>query len=284
MKLFCFGFGYSAATLASRLVGRSGVTIAGTRTRVSGADGPVAVAKYQGDGRSADVVTLLADTTHVLISIPPDPAGCAALRHFAADLAALPQLAWVGYLSTIGVYGDQGGAWVDEETPAKPTSERSMRRWRAEQAWSAFARETGKRVQVFRLPGIYGPGRSVFDTLKAGTAKRLIKPGQVFNRIHVADIALALDAAMTRQTPDGLFNITDDEPCAPEDVVSYGAALLGVPPPAEVPYDAAALSPMAASFYAESKRVRNARMKSALGVQLLYPTYREGLRGILAGG
>jgi nucleoside-diphosphate-sugar epimerase len=283
MKLFCFGFGYSATALAARLVDRDGTTIVGTRTRVSDAEGSMRLAAYQGDARNSSVVALLADTTHVLISIPPDVEGCAALRHFGADLAALTSLQWVGYLSTIGVYGDHGGAWVDEDTPAKPGSERSLRRRQAEQAWAAFGRDTGKRVQVFRLPGIYGPGRSVFDTLKAGTAKRLIKPGQVFNRIHVADIAQALDAAMTRASPHDLFNVTDDAPCAPEDVVTYGAALLGIEPPPAMPFDPNRLSPMAASFYAESKRVRNTRLKSGLGVQLLYPTYREGLKGILAG-
>jgi nucleoside-diphosphate-sugar epimerase len=165
----------------------------------------------------------------------------------------------------------------------KPTSERSLRRWHAEQGWQALGLDMGKRVQVFRLPGIYGPGRSVLDTLKAGTAKRLIKPGQVFNRVHVADIAQALDAAMTRPSPHTLFNVTDDAPSAPEDVVTYGAALLGIEPPPLTPFDASRLSPMAASFYAESKRVRNTRMKTALDVQLMYPTYREGLRGIVSG-
>jgi nucleoside-diphosphate-sugar epimerase len=281
MKLFCFGLGYSAAALALRLRVRDGITIAGTRTRVDGAEGPIQIAAYQGDARNAGVVTLLEGTTHVLISIPPDVEGCAALRHFGADLAALPSLEWIGYLSTIGVYGDHGGAWVDEDTPVKPSSERSLRRWQAEQAWSAFGRETGRCVQVFRLPGIYGPGRSVLDTLKAGTAKRLIKPGQVFNRIHVDDIAQALDVAMACPSSHALFNVTDDAPCAPEDVVTYGAALLGMEPPPALPFDASRLSPMAASFYAESKRVGNTRLKTALGVQLLYPTYREGLLAIL---
>ncbi len=288
MKLFCFGFGFSAAALATQLQSRPGVTLAGTRRHVVKTDGvdqsgSVQIAAFHGDGRNNNVVALLANSTHVLVSIPPDKAGCAALRDFGADLAAVPSLRWIGYLSTIGVYGDHGGDWVDEDTPVRPTSERAMRRWHAEQTWTAFGRETGKTVQVFRLPGIYGPGRSALDALKAGTAKRLIKPGQVFNRVHVDDIAQALDKAMARPTPHSLFNVTDDEPCPPEDVVTYGAALLGTEPPPEIPFDASRLTPMAASFYSESKRVRNARLKSALGVTLLYPTYREGLAAILQG-
>ena len=282
MKLFCFGFGYSAAALATRLQGRDDVAIAGTRTRATTdtTDG-IPIAAYQSDARSPAVIDLLTDATHVLISIPPDIEGCAALRHFGDDLAALPSLVWVGYLSTIGVYGDHKGAWIDEDTPVKPASERSLRRWQAEQGWRSFGQASRKSVQVFRLPGIYGPGRSVLDNLRAGTAKRMIKPGQVFNRIHVDDIAQALDVAMLRPTQHDLFNITDDEPCPPEDVVAYGAELLGLPPPPETAFEGARLSPMAASFYAESKRVRNTRLKQSLGVSLIYPTYREGLLGIL---
>ena len=284
MKLFCFGFGYSAAALASRLQGREGLTIAGTRTRVDTVDmSGIPIAAYQGDARSHAVASLLDGATHVLVSIPPDIEGCPALRHFGDDLAASTSLVWVGYLSTIGVYGDQQGAWIDEDSPVKPSSERSLRRWQAEQGWRAFGSTIGKCVQVFRLPGIYGPGRSVLDNLRAGTAKRVIKPGQVFNRIHVDDIAQALDAAMARPSPHDVFNVTDDEPCAPEDVVAYGAELLGLPAPPAVPFDGTRMSPTAASFYAESKRIRNSRLKQALGVALLFPTYREGLLAILQG-
>lgn len=281
MKLFCFGLGYSAARLASRLTGREGASVAGTRTRVTGAEGPIALATFRGDSRSEAVAQLLAGATHVLVSIPPDLEGCPALRCFGADLAALPSLKWIGYLSTIGVYGDHGGAWIDEDTPATPISQRSMQRLRAEQGWAAFGARTGVQVQSFRLPGIYGPGRSVIDTLKAGTAKRVVKPGQVFNRIHVDDIASALLAAMDMPSRYGIFNLTDDEPCPADEVVAYGAELLGIAPPPAVPFDAQRLGPMAASFYAECKRVRNTRMTSALGVRLAYPTYRQGLQAIL---
>jgi nucleoside-diphosphate-sugar epimerase len=243
------------------------------------------IAAYRGDGRSKAVATLLEGTTHVLVSIPPDLEGDATVRDFAADLAALPDLVWIGYLSTIGVYGDVQGAWVDEDSPVRPASERSLKRWRAETQWRDFGRSSGKRVEIFRLPGIYGPGRSVIDALRTGSAKRIIKTDQVFNRIHVADIARVLDAAMALAT-DGrsqfdLFNVTDDEPCPPQDVVAFAAGLLGLPPPPEIAFEDARLSPMASSFYAENKRVRNTRIKSALKVVLQFSTYREGLTAIL---
>lgn len=187
------------------------------------------------------------------------------------------------YLSTIAVYGDHHGAWVDETTPATPASDRGRERVRAEQHWQALGQLHGAPVAVLRLPGIYGPGRSTFDQLRAGTARRIIKRGQVFNRIHVDDIASAIAAVMARRT-GGIFNITDDAPAAPQDVVAYAATLLGSDPPPEVPFDSAAMTPMARSFYGECKRTSNARAKAVLGWQPRYPTYREGLAGILATG
>src|ERR1700674_5595329 len=197
MRLFCFGFGYSAEALARRLSARVSA-IAGTRTSPAGAEAPLGarLAAFQGDGPSAEVRGLLAGTTHLLVSIPPDIEGDMVLRHFHDDIAALPDLAWVGYLSTVGVYGDWLGQWVDETSPTRPTSERSLRRVLAEKAWLAFGSESARRVEIFRLSGIYGPGRSVIDNLRAGTARRIVKPGQVFNRIHVDDIARVLVAAI----------------------------------------------------------------------------------------
>jgi nucleoside-diphosphate-sugar epimerase len=282
MKLFCFGFGYSASVLVGRL---AGVEHAGTRRRMPGTPRPgISLGVFDGATRVPATAHLLNSTTHVLISIPPDLEGCPALRLFRRDLAALPSLVWVGYLSTIGVYGDAKGDWVDENTPVRPASERALRRWQAEQAWRSFGHDTGKRVEVFRLPGIYGPGRSMIDTVRAGTARRIVKPGQVFNRIHVVDIARALEAAMVRPTAFDLYNVTDDEPGPPQDVVTYAAELLGLPAPPEVPFAEASLSPMAVSFYSESKRVRNDRLKSALGFSLAYPSYREGLLAIVREG
>jgi nucleoside-diphosphate-sugar epimerase len=238
------------------------------------------LAPYKGDGPSAQVRSLLAGTTHLLVSIPPDLEGDAVLRDFADDIAALPDLEWVGYLSTVGVYGDAKGAWVDEESPTRPLTERSLRRAQAEQAWLDFGAGAGRRVEVFRLAGIYGPGRSVIDTLRAGTARRIVKPGQVFNRIHVDDIARVLAAAIDRDTGLGVFNVSDDEPAPPEDVVAYAAELLGLPVPPAVPFEEAGLSGMAASFWSECKRIKNERIRRDLEVELMYPTYREGLRAL----
>jgi nucleoside-diphosphate-sugar epimerase len=282
MMLVCFGYGYTAAWLAKRLNTAGGWRVHGTRTVPATAEG-ASLHVYRGDGPTADVSAIVAEATHVLISVPPLGSGCPVLRDFMDDLARATSLTWVGYLSTIGVYGDAGGAWVDEDTPPCPASERARRRCIAEDGWRAFGAATGTRVQVFRLPGIYGPSRSAIDALREGTARRIVKPGQVFNRIHVADIAGALHHAMTSAGPDGVFNITDDEPSPPQDVVAHAARLLGLPTPPDIPFATAELSEMGRSFYAESKRVRNTRMRTVLGYEPVYPTYREGLAAILAG-
>ena len=285
MRLFCFGFGYSAEALARRLSART-AALAGTRTRLAEAAPPLGarLAAFQGDSASAEVRHLLAGTTHLLVSIPPDIEGDMVLRHFRDELAALPDLAWVGYLSTVGVYGDWQGQWVDETSPTRPTSERSLRRVLAERAWLGFGAESGRRVEVFRLAGIYGPGRSVIDNLRAGTARRIVKPGQVFNRIHVDDIAHVLAAAIDQPAAHSVYNVSDDEPAPPQDVVAYAAELLGLPVPPDIPFAQAGLTGMAATFWTETKRVSNARLKTALRVTLAYPTYREGLQALMAGG
>lgn len=281
MRLFCFGYGYSAEALVRRMSPRD-MAVAGTRTNLGEVAEPIVeLALYKGDGPSADVRRLLAGTTHLLVSVPPDLEGDPVLRHHAQDLAGLGDLMWIGYLSTIGVYGDRKGAWVDEDSTTRPSSERSLRRLQAEQSWRAFGEDTGRRVEIFRLAGIYGPGRSVIDNLKAGTARRIVKPGQVFNRIHVDDIARVLAAAIDKDTGHRIYNVSDDEPAPPEDVLAYAAELLGIPAPPEVAFEAAGLTGMAASFWAESKRVKNKRIRQDLGVELTYPTYREGLRSLV---
>ena len=282
MRLFCFGYGYSAESLARRLSPRD-IVVAGTRTSLPEVpEAGVELAAYRGDAPSAEVRRLLSGTTHLLVSIPPDLEGDVVLRHYRDEIAALSDLAWIGYLSTVGVYGNHNGAWVDEESSTRPASERSLRRLLAEQAWRDFRRETGRRVEIFRLSGIYGPGRSVVDNLKAGTARRIVKPGQVFNRIHVDDIARVLAAAIDKDTGHAVYNVSDDEPAPPEDVVAYAAELLGLPVPPALAFEAAGLNAMAASFWAESKRVRNTRIRADLSVELLYPTYREGVRALAA--
>jgi nucleoside-diphosphate-sugar epimerase len=281
MKLLCFGFGYSAQALARKLSGRAD-HITGTHTGPHGSPGRgITLLTYRGDGARPEIREALQEATHVLVSIPPDLEGDVVLRQHGADLAAAPHVHWTGYLSTIGVYGDAKGAWVDETHATRPTSERSLRRIHAENAWGKFAEDTGKRVEIFRLAGIYGPGRSVIDNLRAGTARRIIKNNQVFNRIHVDDIARVLAKAIDTPTQHTIYNVTDDEPAPPEDVVVYAAGLLGMDPPPAIPFEEAGLTGMAASFWTESKRVRNDRIRRDLGAELLYPTYREGLQGIL---
>ena len=283
MKLFCFGFGYTARVLAAELAGADRA-ITGTRRALRASDDTeTPLVAFPGEAREPGVTAALAGATHILVSVPPDIEGDPVLRHHAADIAALPELAWIGYLSTIGVYGDTQGALVNETSPVRPATERSLRRRYAEQSWLRFGKQHDKRVEIFRLPGIYGPGRSVIDNLRAGTAKRIVKPGQVFNRIHVSDLAMVLAKAMRSGPQFDVYNVADDEPAPPEAVVAYAAELLGLPPPLAIPFAEAKLTPMAASFYAECKRVDNARMKAALAIHLAYPTYREGLLSIVTG-
>jgi nucleoside-diphosphate-sugar epimerase len=232
--------------------------------------------KPRADGPDAAAIAeALAQADHVLVSIPPDADGDPVLRHFGNTLKALRPKALV-YLSTVGVYGDHGGAWVDETSECRPISQRSKQRLAAEAAWRRFATETGVPVTILRLAGIYGPGRGPFEKIRHGTARRIIRFGQVFNRIHVDDVASIVEAAFGRRA-DGIFNGVDDEPAPPEDVLTFAAALLGLPPPPEQAFEAAELSEMARSFYGENKRVLNKRIKRDLSVRLAFPSYREGL-------
>ncbi len=284
-RLFAFGLGFSALELAKRLSAK-GWQIAGTarddgkveRLRREGYE----AVQFAGEAGNQALVTRLAGTTHLLHSIPPGADGDPVLAGYREAIAALPSLEWVGYLSTVGVYGDQEGGWVDEGVPPKPNSTRTDARVEAEQAWLQFGQETGVPVQLFRLAGIYGPGRSVFEKLKAGTARRINKDGQVFSRIHVEDIASVLEASIAKPQAGAIYNVADDEPAAPGDVVAYAAELMGMAPPPEVDFAEADLTPMARSFYEGSRRIKNTRIKSELGVRLRYPTYREGLAAMLA--
>jgi nucleoside-diphosphate-sugar epimerase len=223
----------------------------------------------------------LAGVTHVVASIPPDEAGDPVLDLHGEALSMLPSLEWVGYLSTTGVYGDHGGEWVDEDSQCRPTAARSKRRLAAEEAWVGWGEKAGKPVQIFRLAGIYGPGRSPLDRVRGGKAQRIVKPGHLFGRIHVDDIVQVVRAGIAKPDAGPVFNVADDEPAAPADVLAYAAELLGLEPPPEVLFEDAEMSPMARSFYADNRRVRNNRIKRELSVRLLYPTYREGLRALL---
>jgi len=227
--------------------------------------------------------TALNGATHLLVSVPPDAAGDPVLAQHGGDIGTLAgQLSWLGYLSTTGVYGDRGGGWVDETAQLLPTGERGRRRFTAEQGWLQLWRDRGAPVHIFRLAAIYGPGRSALDALRAGTAKRIDKPGQVFSRIHVEDLANVLIASMERPRPGAVYNVCDDDPAPPAAIVTHAAELLGIEPPPLVPLEAAGLSPMARSFYDDNKRVANRLIKTELGVTLRYPDFRTGLAAILA--
>lgn len=282
-RLFCFGYGGSAQALAARLLPWGEWEIVGTSR--DGRDiGGMQTVPFAGDTPSAEAVRQLADATHLLISIPPDREGDPALRHHAEDIASSGSLRWIGYLSTTGVYGDHDGGWVDETTPCRPTSERSRRRLRAEEAWLELGKAQGVATQVFRLAGIYGPGRNPLQKLRDGRAQRIRKPGQVFSRIHLGDIANVLEASIHHPRPGALYNLCDDEPVSPGEVIAFAAELLGLAPPPEVAWEEAGLSDMAKSFYQDNKRVRNQLIKNELNIRLAYPSYREGLRACLALG
>jgi nucleoside-diphosphate-sugar epimerase len=283
--LFCFGLGYSAQALGRQLIAQGwrvgGTARTGDSAKAMAAAGFEAVV-FDGHAPSLDASDALKHATHVLLSIPPDADGDPVLLHHARDLEASPSIEWIGYLSTVGVYGDHGGAWIDETAPATPAQERSRWRLAAEDKWLALGQRSGKRAQVFRLPGIYGAGRSAIERVREGTAQRIVKAGQVFNRVHVDDIAAALAAAIAGRGAHDIYNVTDSEPAPPQDVIAYAAELLHMPAPPEIAFEDARLSRMAACFYAENKRVSNARMRNELGVTLKFPSYREGLQAILA--
>ena len=280
-SLLCIGLGYSAQVLAAR-VAADGWRIVGTSTTADGANRIATLGHegivFDGNAPSEPLRAALTSATHILISAPPDANGDPLLRHHAADLARATHLKWIGYFSTIGVYGDHGGAWIDETTPAHPTNVRSRWRLDAENAWLDLGQRTHIRTEVFRLPGIYGPGRGPLESVRKGTARAIVKPGQVFNRVHVEDIANVIAAAIARPTEHTVYNVTDDEPAPAHEVLVYAAGQLGLPAPPLIDFDSADLTPMARSFYSECKRTSNARIKSALGVTLLFPTYRDGMK------
>lgn len=274
--LLSIGHGYSAQALARRLLPQGWQIIGTTRTE-AGAKALRATGIEALVWPEADLSGALAKATHLLTSVAPgdsDPV----LQAIGPQIAG-SALKWVGYLSTTAVYGHHNGDWVDETTPLAPTTARGAARVQAEADWTAL----GLPLHIFRLAGIYGPGRGPFEKVRDGTARRIHKAGQVFSRIHVDDIAHVLHAALQRPHP-GIYNVCDDDPASPEDILGLAADMLGLPPPPIVPYEQAEMTPMARSFYAENKRVRNDRIKTVLGVTLDYPTYREGLAAILAAG
>lgn len=280
--LFCFGCGYTAQRLARRVQAQGG-QVSGTARTAQGVKALNAkgITGWQFDGTAPIPAAALQGVTEILISIPPGDTGDMILPHH-PDLAAIcGNLRWVGLLSTTGVYGDTGGAWIGEDAALAPRTQRSRNRVLAEGHWRDFATQSGTPVQIFRLPGIYGPHRSPFARLRAGTARRIVKPGQVFNRIHVDDIAAALLLGMARPDAGPIFHLADGHPAPADEVTSHAAALIGATPPPEVAVDDPSLSPMAREFYGECKRLDITRARRELGFAPIYPDYRSGLQAIL---
>ena len=285
MGVFFFGMGYSSLATARaihQLIDPQ-LPVAGTTRGADKAeqlaDTAYRIHVFDGERRGATLGEDLAQATHVILSIPPDDYGDPALAFHRADLDASERLQWIGYFSTVGVYGDFSGAWIDESAVTRPVNQRSKQRLEVEEQWRAYALERGVPLLVLRLAGIYGPGRSAFDKLRDGTARRIVKPGQVFNRIHVEDIG-RVTALAAQHKLSGTFNLADDEPAPPQDLVTYAASLMEVPPPPDTPFESAQMTEMARSFYADNKRVANTAIKAALGIELLHPTYRQGLDAI----
>ena len=280
--LLTLGYGYSARGLA-RLLLPEGWTVIGSSRNPDKLDAIRETGAEALLWPGSDPSEALSRATHLLLSAAPDAEGDPVLRALAPAIAQhAPALEWVGYLSTTGVYGDHKGGWVDEDSPLSPATRRGMQRAEAEAAWARLAAENGLPLHIFRLAGIYGPGRGPFAKVRAGTARRIIKDGQVFSRIHVDDIAQVLAASIAQPDPGRIYNLCDDDPAPPQVVIAHAAELLGVPLPPAIPFEEAEMTPMARSFYAESKRVRNDRIKEELGVVLKYPDYRTGLAALLA--
>ncbi|NKB50559.1 MAG: SDR family NAD(P)-dependent oxidoreductase [Alphaproteobacteria bacterium] len=283
--LFCFGLGYTASALCQRLRAK-GWTIRGTsrsdETCAGLVNQGIAAWVFDRDHPLKDRATAFAGVTHILSSVPPDADGDPVIDLHGRDIAARSaSLKWVGYLSTTGVYGDRGGGEVDETSERRPATIRGERRVAAEDGWCGLWRDNGVPTHLFRLAGIYGPGRNALETVQRGQARRVFKPGQMFSRIHLDDITQVLEASIAHPNPGTAYNLSDDEAAPPQDVTAYACELLGVEPPPEVPFEEAEMTDMARSFYAENKRVSNARIKHELGISLTYPDYRSGLRALL---
>jgi nucleoside-diphosphate-sugar epimerase len=285
MKLFVFGLGYASRRIAARQPGASvsGATREGASAAAWRGEGVAAFA-VDDPTAAAGLTSALRAAEVLLVSAPPGEGGDPALARFADAIGAAPHLERIVYLSSVGVYGDHAGAWVEETSACAPTSPRSRLRLESEEAWRAFAATSGVALDVLRLAGIYGPGRNALDKLRAGEARRIVKPGQAFNRIHVDDLAAIAVRLIGAGGAGGMWNVADAEPAPPQDVIAFAAALLGLPPPPEEDFTAAALSPMAQSFYADNRRVRVDKLRRELGYRWLYPTYREGLRALAASG
>jgi len=283
--VFFFGIGYCAEAVIRRALGieasgtgRSDERVAALRS--AGVDAHV----FDGARWDPALEQALKRAEAIVVSIPPRAGGGAPSELFASAIAAAPALRRILYYSTIGVYGDHGGQWIDETSATLTRSDRGLARLADEARWIEAGRACGAAVDILRLPGIYGPGRNALARLREGDARRIVKPGHVSNRAHVDDIAEVTRLVLTRGLDGQVWNVADDEPAPPQDVIAYAAALLGVDPPPEEPFDKATLSPMAASFFMDEKRVSAAKAKALLGFRPAYPSYREGLEALAAAG
>jgi nucleoside-diphosphate-sugar epimerase len=284
-SLFCFGYGYSCDHLATALSQQQEWRIAGT-TRDADKKAQMqenGIRAFLFDYRKPlnDPQLFLKGVTHLLISTPPDDDGDPTYLMHADDILAIPTLKWIGYLSSTGVYGDRAGGWVDEQSEIRPGTKRGSRRARAEEQWMTLFFKHALPVHIFRLAGIYGPGRSALDSVRAGVARRIEKKGHAFSRIHIDDIVNVLLASIAKPNPGAIYNLADDNAAPSHEVIAYACELLGLKPPPLIAYEDADMVPMARSFYADNKRVRNNRIKDELGVVLKYPDYRAGLQGCL---
>lgn len=287
MKLFAFGLGYSALHFIDRF-GTRFDSIAGTVRSTAKAEAitgkPIDTFIFAPDKDDPAIAGIIAEADVLLVSIPPGTSVDPVLARYGRRLAHSPQPQILIYLSTIGVYGDRQGGWVDESTIPTPATTRSQARLQAERSWSAIGTESAKKTHILRLSGLYGPNRNALVTLRQGTARRLIKKDQVFNRIHVEDVAQGIAAAIAHDGPSRVWNVSDDAPAPPQDVIAYAAMLMGIEPPPEQDVTTAEMTPLARSFYAENKRASNKRLKEELGVELAFPTYRVGLDALWKAG
>ena len=284
-KLFCFGYGYVAEHLANALKAQDptwqicGTTRDTDKLSMMREDG-IKAYLFSEETPFHDPLFIFNGATHVLISIPPNKQGDIVFQTHARDILNIPTVQWIGLCSSTSVYGDRDGDWVDETSEIRPTSERGSKRARAESAWLKMRRIAGIPINIFRLSGIYGPGRSAIDTVRAGNPRRIEKPGHAFNRIHVDDIVQTMIASMDQPQPGDIYNLADNDPAPSHELVAYACALLGKEAPELIPYSEADMAPMARSFYKENKRVKNDKIKNKLGITLKYPDYKAGLDAI----
>jgi len=277
-SLFCFGLGFAAQALAKRMH-THGWNISGSCRAMDKEDSlkDLSVLPFDGIHATEEIRNALSKATHLLVSIPPQPSGDVVLQKFSLQIAECKNLEWIGYISSTGVYGDTQGEWVDESSPLQPVTELNKRRVEAENGWLDMVRENGCPVMVFRCVAIYGPGRNLLISVKQGRARRIEKPGLVFSRIHVEDLAQTLEASIKNPRPGEIYNVSDDEPSPPSEAVEYACKLLNITPPPLIPFESADLSEIARGFYLTCKRVGNKKIKEELGVKLQYPDYRSGL-------